>query len=161
MSGYCGWIGAGTAFTCSPDPVPPLTGEERGPVSVRTSSVLPKPHGVVLDLSAGPEDVRVVLVDGNGRPLLSLGPFPEEDVVARWRSLALTSGAVPMLQAAPDRIEALAVQIGRLRVGSVTRRRRRGLVRRRPRFLLRRKGSRLPSRPLVYREREIAGGVNT
>ncbi len=77
------------------------------------------------------------------------------DAAARIAPHALVT---PVLRS--DRIDALAVQIGRLRIGPVTRRRARIRVRRRPRFLLRRKGSRLPSRPLVYREREIAGGVN-
>jgi hypothetical protein len=50
-------------------------------------------------------------------------------------------------------------QIGRLQLGPVRIRRGKAVLSgRRPRFLVRRKTARLPRRPLVYREREIAGG---
>jgi hypothetical protein len=51
-------------------------------------------------------------------------------------------------------------QIGLVQVGPVRIRRGKAvLAGRRPRFLVRRKPARLPRRPLVYREREIAGGT--
>jgi hypothetical protein len=55
--------------------------------------------------------------------------------------------------------EPLACQLGKLRLGRVQDRRRLAVLnRRRPRFLTRRKSGRLPTLPLVFREREIAKG---
>jgi hypothetical protein len=118
--------------------------------------------GLVLDLAQGEADLRIVIIDAVGRSVLSLGPFPEEDVIAIWRSMAAASGLTPMMRAWNGKTEPLACQLGRLRLGRVADRRRLGVLnRRRPRFLARRKSARLPVRPLVYREREIAGGVGT
>jgi hypothetical protein len=118
------------------------------------------PAGIVLDLARGEADLRIVVVDAASRPVLSLGPFPEEDVIALWRSIAASSGLTPMMRAWNGNAEPLACQLGRLRLGRVADRRRLGVLnRRRPRFLVRRKSARLPVRPLVYREREIAGGI--
>ncbi|HEX2727014.1 MAG TPA: hypothetical protein VHN20_14440, partial [Beijerinckiaceae bacterium] len=49
-----------------------------------------RPAGVALRLDPGAEAsdaFDIALVDANARPLMVLGPFPEEDVVAVWRSL--------------------------------------------------------------------------
>lgn len=116
-------------------------------------------HGAALDLSAGPDDIRIALVDQEGETALLLGPFDEEDAVAQWRALALASGLVPMLKVSTGKVEALASQIGRLRVGHVRQRRPHGLRHRRPRFLVKRKTARLPALPLIYREPEMAAGA--
>lgn len=115
--------------------------------------------GVVLDLARDADDLRIVIVDRDGEAAYSFGPFPEEDVIAVWRSLAAATGLTPMMRAWNGRTEPLACQLGRLRLGQAQDRRRLGVLsRRRPRFLVRRKSARLPSRPLIFREREIAGG---
>lgn len=121
--------------------------------------VLPAVSGIALDLSGGTDDLRILLQDAAGETLMSFGPFPEEDVVAQWRSLALASGKTPMIKVSNGRTDALATQLGRLRLGPVHMRRSKGLRRRRPRFLVRRKSARLPQRPLIYRESEIARGA--
>lgn len=115
--------------------------------------------GVVLDLARDVDDLRIVIVDRDGEPAYSFGPFAEEDVIAVWRSLAGATGLTPMMRAWNGRTEPLACQLGRLRLGQAQDRRRLGVLsRRRPRFLVRRKSARLPPRPLIFREREIAGG---
>jgi hypothetical protein len=120
------------------------------------------PAGIVLDLARGEDDLRIVIIDAARNPVLSLGPFPEEEIIALWRSIAASSGLTPMMRAWNGEAEPLACQLGRLRLGRVADRRRLGVLnRRRPRFLARRKSARLPVRPLVYREREIAGGVGS
>ena len=116
--------------------------------------------GLVLDLSRERADLRLVLVDESGAPALTLGPFPEEDVIATWRSLAATTGLTLMMRAWNGGTQPLACQIGRLRLGPPsTRRRFATLGQRRPRFLTRRKPGRLPTRPLIYREPELASGL--
>lgn len=115
-----------------------------------------RPHGAVFDLS-GP-DLRIVVVDAGHRALIAFGPFPEEDVIATWRSLSRAAGLAPMMKS-HEATEEFGRSLGGLRVGTCSARRRRPVsCRRRPRFLARRKGSRLPPRPLVHRERELAGG---
>ncbi|MDB5511580.1 MAG: hypothetical protein JWR08_1063 [Enterovirga sp.] len=117
-------------------------------------------RGVLLDLGGDVPDLRVRLVDESGRAMMSLGPFPDEEVIAIWRSLASASGLTALMRAGGGQIEPLAPQLGPVRIGRTKERRRTaGAVRRRPRFLLRRKGASLPRRPQIYREREIAGGV--
>jgi hypothetical protein len=101
----------------------------------------------------------IAVVDRAGRTLLNLGPFGDEDAVAIWRSLSASSG-LPMLMVGLDgHVSQPFQQIGRLQLGPVRIRRGKAVLSgRRPRFLVRRKTARLPRRPLVYREREIAGG---
>lgn len=106
------------------------------------------------------EDGCRILIAGEGATtLLSLGPFPEEDVIAIWRALAAASG-LPLAIAYPDgSVECLSAQIGRLKLGPTRLRRRLVVLNgRRPRFLVKRKFGRWPARPLVYRECEIAVG---
>ena len=160
MCGSDGTVVAGGADTGRPPPVRSviLRAGQRTRVGTGPEDRC-RLDGVVLDLSRGHADLRLVLVDGTGAAVLELGPFPEEDVVAIWRSLASTSGLTPMMRAWNGRTEPLACQLGRLRLGQPQQRRRFAtLGHRRPRFLVRRQGARLPARPLIYREREIASG---
>lgn len=118
-----------------------------------------EPAGIVIDLS-GPR-LDILVVDGAGRTALRLGPFAEEDVIATWRSIAAASGLVPMMRAGGE-TTALGSRMGCVRLGGTHARRRIPLLgRRRPRFLARRKSARLPLRPLIYREREIASGTGS
>lgn len=158
MSGYDGGVGACSIQRSGSDPVRTvLTGGAGARVFFRnTQSGL---AGAVLDLSRGDDDLRIVLVDGAGERALTVGPFPEEEVIAIWRSVVAACGLTPMIRAWNGDTEPLARQLGRLRLGPVQDRRRLVVLhRRRPRFLTRRKSARLPSRPLVFREREIARG---
>lgn len=107
--------------------------------------------GAVLDLSGGAGDLRIQIVDPAGDVLLSLGPFAEEDVIARWRSVVAVSGLVPMLRKNSHDVETLARQMGRLRLGSVRPAKRLGvLTGRRPRFLCKRATGR-PAAPITFR----------
>ena len=115
--------------------------------------------GAVLDLSRGGDDARISLVDSAGEGIMTFGPFPEEEVIAIWRSIVASAGLTPMIRAWDGYTEPLASQLGKLRLGrSQDRKRLIVLTGRRPRFLVRRKSGRLPARPLVFREREIACG---
>jgi hypothetical protein len=121
-----------------------------------------RPAGVALRLDADAEAsdaFDIALVDADARPLMVLGPFPEDDVVAVWRSLAGTSGLPLMLQDAQGAVQSPFPQIGPLRLGEVRIRRLHGLLKgRRPRFLVRRKPARLPRRPHIHCGREIIAG---
>jgi hypothetical protein len=102
---------------------------------------------------------RLVLLDAANTPLLVLGPYGEEDVVAEWRKLAVTSGLVLKIQLPNGAVLTPYPQIGRVLLGATRQRRRHGLLaHRRPRFLTRRKTGRFPLRPQVHREVELAGG---
>lgn len=109
---------------------------------------------------ASEETFEIGLVDDEGRHLMSLGPFGEEEVIATWRGLGASSGLELMVARRDGSVEKPYPQIGRVQLGEVRIRRRRGpLGGRRPRFLVRRKTARLPVRPSVYRgERELADG---
>lgn len=155
MSGPSERIGAGRLTATRLDPAPAAPDR---PDAAR-DHVVEALRGAALDLSNGPDDIRIALVDRAGETAMVLGPFDETDAVAQWRSLTLASGLVPMLKMSSGEVEALATQIGRLRVGPPRARRLHGMRRRRPRFLARRKSARLPSLPLVFREPEIACGA--
>lgn len=169
MSGYDGRVGADPTCVGRSGPVrtvcegrfgQTIFGRYAGSLDEGTKTAVPT--GIVLDLARGESDLRIVIVDAAGGSVSSLGPFPEEDVIALWRAIAASSGLTPMMRAWNGKTEPLACQLGRLRLGRVADRRRLGVLnRRRPRFLARRKSARLPVRPLVYREQEIAGGVGT
>lgn len=120
-----------------------------------------RPAGIALRLDPAQPDgtaFDIVVVDPEGRALLPLGPFPEEDVVAIWRSLGASSGLPLMVLSADGVLRKPYPQIGRVQLGAIRIRRRHGLLNdRRPRFLVRRKTGRLPLRPRVHQEREIAG----
>lgn len=158
MAGYDGHA-AGAPARADGDPVATevstaavrIIGPGTGPRRLR---------GVVLDLGGDAPDLRVRLIDEAGGVVMSLGPFADEEVIAIWRSLASATGLTALMRAGSGRIEPLAPQLGRVRIGRTKERRRAaGAARRRPRFLLRRKSASLPRRPLIYREREIAGGT--
>jgi hypothetical protein len=101
----------------------------------------------------------LALLDGEGREALLLGPFCEEEIVATWRSIGLEAGLELMIETPDGVLKAPYPQIGRVSLGPITIRRRHGLLSgRRPRFLVRRKTGRIAPRPLIHREREIAGG---
>ena len=115
------------------------------------------PAGLALAFADGV--FRITITDAAGRPLGTLGPFAEDEVVAVWRRVAAASG-LPLLVAGPDgSLEPAYPQVGRLRLGAERDTRRLAVLSgRRPRFLVRRKASRLPRRPLVHQESEIAAG---
>lgn len=105
----------------------------------------------------GEERFHILLVDAEDKTLQQLGPFTEEDVVARWRDLANQAGLVRMIVREDGALVPVSQQIGRLMLGRIRiRRRHAGLGARRPRFLARRKTGRLPARPQIFRgEAEI------
>jgi hypothetical protein len=121
-----------------------------------------KPAGVALRLAPsaeGSDAFDIALVDAEARALMVLGPFPEDDVVAVWRSLAGSSGLPLLLQDAQGALQSPFPQIGAVQLGEIRIRRLYGLLKgRRPRFLVRRKAGRLARRPHIHCEREIIAG---
>ena len=114
---------------------------------------------VAMRLEGGGEGFSLILLDQGNAPLLVLGPYDEDDVVAEWRKLANASGLVLKIQLPNGSVLTPYPQIGRVLLGSTRQRRRHGLLaHRRPRFLARRKTARFPLRPQVHREVELAGG---
>jgi hypothetical protein len=114
---------------------------------------------VAMRIDEGGERFHVIVLDAGNAPLLLLGPYAEEDVVAEWRKLAGASGLVLKIQLPNGALMTPYPQLGRVLLGSTRQRRRHGLLtHRRPRFLTRRKTARFPLRPQVHREVEIAGG---
>lgn len=143
------------------DPVtnePLFTSLESGRIIARAAA---RPAGIALRLDPVRPDgteFDILVLDPEGRALLRLGPFPEEDIVAIWRSLGATSGLPLMVLSGDGVLRQPYPQVGRVQLGAIRIRRRHGLLNdRRPRFLVRRKTGRLPVRPRVHREREIAG----
>jgi hypothetical protein len=115
--------------------------------------------GVAMRVAGDGEHFHLVVLDGGNAPLLVLGPFTDEDVVAEWRRLAAASGLSAKIQLPNGSVLNPYPQVGRVLLGSTRQRRRHGLLaRRRPRFLTRRKTGRFPLRPQVHRETELAGG---
>jgi hypothetical protein len=105
------------------------------------------------------DSFRIAVADREGRTLIDLGPFGDEDAVAIWRSLAASSGLPLVMVGLDGQVHQPVQQIGRIQLGAIRIRRAMALLAgRRPRFLVRRKTARLPRRPLVYSEREIARG---
>ena len=116
-----------------------------------------RPTGIGLALSG--DVFRVVILDASGSALIELGPYAEDEIVAIWRSLSASSGLPLVIEGADGAWDQAYGQIGRLVVGPrIERRRLAVLSGRRPRFLVRRKPARLPRRPVIYREKEIATG---
>lgn len=139
----------GSGLPAEPGPLPGLIG---GPAGAA-------PSGIALKLDPESDGFRLVVLSQDNRPLLSLGTYPDEDVVAEWRSLGASSGLPLKIQLANGSVMTPYPQVGRLQLGPVRIRRRHGLLSgRRPRFLTRRKTGRFGLRPLVYREAELAGG---
>jgi hypothetical protein len=116
-----------------------------------------RPAGVGLRLAG--DAFKVVVADAAGSALVELGPYGEDEVVAIWRSLSASSGLPLLVERADGTWDQAYPQIGRLVLGQRIERRRLAILSgRRPRFLVRRKPARLPRRPMVYREKEIATG---
>ena len=117
------------------------------------------PAGLALKLASGSGRFHLVLLDADNAPLLALGPYEEDEVVAQWRSIAASGGLVLKILLPNGAVMTPYPQIGRVQVGPQRIRRRHGLLNhRRPRFLTRRKTGLVPLRPRVHREVEIARG---
>jgi len=111
-------------------------------------------------LAAGPA-FEVAAIAQDGAIATVLGRFTEEEIVAVWRKLGQECGLPLMLQNPDGSLMTPYPQIGPLALGETRQRRRHGLLSgRRPRFLTRRKTGRPAVRPLVFREREIVGGLS-
>jgi hypothetical protein len=117
------------------------------------------PAGIALKLNSTSDDFHLVLLDDGNAPLLALGTYPEDEVVAEWRALGASSGLPLKIQLSNGAVMTPYPQVGRVQLGPVRIRRRHGLLSgRRPRFLTRRKTGRFPARPQVHREAEIVEG---
>jgi hypothetical protein len=117
------------------------------------------PTGVALKLDPESDSFHLVVLSEDNAPLLALGTYSEEDVVAEWRALGASSGLPLKIQLSNGSVMTPYPQVGRLQLGPVRIRRRHGLLtHRRPRFLTRRKTGRFGLRPQVFREAELAGG---
>lgn len=117
------------------------------------------PTGVALRLDPESDSFHLVVLSGDNAPLLALGTYSEEDVVAEWRALGASSGLPLKIQLSNGSVMTPYPQVGRLQLGPVRIRRRHGLLRgRRPRFLTRRKTGHFGLRPQVFREAELAAG---
>ena len=145
--GEAGPVAAGLPAT--PGPVPGLLAHQGGSA----------PRGVALKAGDREDGLFDVLLLAGDEERLPLGHYAEEDVIAEWRRLGAASGLPLMIQHGDGQLECPYPQIGPLALGEIRIRRRHGLLAgRRPRFLVRRKTARLPLRPAIHREREIAGG---
>lgn len=111
--------------------------------------------------TCGEDRFALLLVDGEGRTLMRLGPFGEDDVVAVWRDCAAKSGLPRMIVRETGELAIVTRQLGPVALGTTRTRRRHGLLNgRRPRFLVRRKTGRLLARPQIFRgEHEIVSGA--
>jgi hypothetical protein len=136
----------------------PLPGERPRASTRILGPGLHRGAGIAIGVEPNGEEFRLAIVSGTGEVIAGFGPFPEEEVVAHWRSLARFTG-LPLLVERPDGgHNAPFPQIGPLIVGSIRIRRRHGLLNgRRPRFLVRRKTGAWPLRPAVHRDLEIIG----
>ena len=115
--------------------------------------------GIALKLDPSSDAFHLVILDESNAALLALGTYPEDDVVAEWRTLGASSGLPLKIQLSNGSVMTPYPQVGRLQLGPVRIRRRHGLLSgRRPRFLTRRKTGRFGLRPQVFREAELASG---
>ncbi|MET7245233.1 DUF6101 family protein [Methylobacterium sp. EM32] len=106
--------------------------------------------------AAGEDRFAVTLLDRSGDPVMRLGIWGDDEVVAVWRRLGAESGLPLVVIQEDGAVSPMGEQIGRVKLGVVRIRRRHGLLaHRRPRFLTRRKTGRLPLRPLVYRDEAL------
>lgn len=138
---------------------PPSGGSFRVLCAAPTGCAAARPHGLALrrdDPAAG--RFVLALLDAEHRPLLTLGPYPDEEAVAVWRRVGLAAGLTLAIEGPDSAVAVPYPQLGRVRLGATRQRRRHGLSGRRPRFLARRKTGRFPPRPQVHREREMVGG---
>ncbi|KMO37873.1 hypothetical protein VQ03_18565 [Methylobacterium tarhaniae] len=106
--------------------------------------------------AAGEDRFAVMVLDRTGDPLMRLGTYGDDEVVAVWRRLGAETGLPLVVIQEDGAVSPMGQQIGRVKLGAVRIRRRHGLLSgRRPRFLTRRKTGRLPLRPLVYRDERL------
>jgi hypothetical protein len=102
------------------------------------------PASIAMDALSGGGGFYLHVLGEKGRPLMRLGPFPEEDVLAEWQSLCDTTGLSMTIRLPNGSFLALYDQIGAVRCGKAPIPVRRLVLNgRRPRFLTRRK----PGRP--------------
>ena len=117
------------------------------------------PAGLALKLDVQSDRFHIAVLAEDNTTLLTLGPYPEDDVVAEWRALGAASGLTLKILLSNGAVMTPYPQVGRTLLGPTRIRRRHGLLNhRRPRFLTRRKTGRFPPRPKVYRESEIGNG---
>jgi hypothetical protein len=142
-------VGDGSGFLAELSRLPSIIGGPAGS----------PPAGIAMKLDRDRDEFRIVVLDRDNAPLLSLGPYEEEEVVAEWRRLADRTGLTLKIQLANGSVMTPFPQIGRVQVGPLRMRRRHGLLNhRRPRFLTRRKAGRFPVHPQVHREAEMGEG---
>ena len=155
--------GAGSPCGNGPDTCPALAGRVDFPgritgVPARLIGALGvRPVGVALRLDDRARDddaFEIALVNETGDTQMVLGRFEDDDVVAVWRELGAASGLPLVTQSEDGALQHPYPQVGRVHLGRIRIRRRRGLGRRR-RFLVRRKTTRLPRRTTVHRALEI------
>ncbi|MGX7703473.1 DUF6101 family protein [Methylobacterium sp. Gmos1] len=142
----------------------------RGPVQAEPSAlpIVGRLHGasaagsVALCLdgdasdAAGEDRFTVTVLDRSGDPVMRLGTYGDDEVVAVWRRIGAESGLPLVVIQEDGAVSPMGEQIGRVKLGAVRIRRRHGLLaHRRPRFLTRRKTGSLPLRPLVYRDEAL------
>ncbi len=79
-----------------------------------------------------------MVLDRSGDPLMRLGLYGDDEVVAVWRRLGAESGLPLVVIQEDGAVSPMGEQLGRLKLGAVRIRRRHGLLNhRRPRFLTR------------------------
>ena len=114
-------------------------------------------NSIALHLDPARNAFVLVVLDEKNAPLMTLGPYAEEDAVAEWRALGRSTGLALKIRLSNGSVATVYPQLGRVLLGPSRQRRRHGLLAyRRPRFLTRRKPARFPTRPRVYRERELS-----
>jgi hypothetical protein len=98
------------------------------------------PSCIAMALQAERSGFGLHILDGSGRPLLRLGPYAEEDVLAEWHRLGAVTGLPLTLLFPNGSVLALFDQMGPVRCGQARIPTRRTVLNgRRPRSLSRRK----------------------
>lgn len=151
-------------MTDSHDRVGAAPGWPAGSDQTSRDTAGPAEAGVVrargLLLTQEGDEYRIVLIDDRAEASVALGPYAEHDLLGAWRALAAASG-LPCFVLGPDGalmgVDPPAAP-GPSTRPAYDRNRLVVLSGRRPRFLVRRKAGRLPVRPLVFREPELAAG---
>jgi hypothetical protein len=170
MAGSTPKTGAGSPCEAGPGASPPAERPAPFPVSIfglcaaiGVANQHAAPRGLALRLKGDEADTfEIALLGETGAPLMVLGPFPEDDAIAIWRSLGASSGLPLMIQDPEGGLQNPYPQIGPLQLGPIRIRRGHGLLSgRRPRFLVRRKTGALPRRPRVHRGRPMTGETGT
>jgi len=108
--------------------------------------------GIAMQADVAGPGFHLVLVNGT-RALMALGPYPECDVVAEWRSLGARTGLSLMVRMANGSTLTLVAKLGDVIVGPTQPDYRKGVLgSRRPRFLARRRTGRLQERDVAEAE---------